>query len=129
MVRGICLLWVVVVGLALAAPAAAQGGAPPGAPILRVETEMRQEYARPGVVTGWVYNDGQNVVGLVRMKAEMLDDSGKVVGQHLGWAYGNVSPSNRAYFMIRIPPGSPPQRRVVVESYVLQSYATRPESP
>jgi hypothetical protein len=128
MVRGIGVLWVIAVGLALAAPAAAQTGGS-GAPILRVETETRQEYARPGVVTGWVYNDGEAVVGLVRMKVEMLDDSGKVVGQHLGWAYGNVSPSTRAYFMIRVPPGSPPQRRVLVESYVLQSYATRTESP
>jgi hypothetical protein len=117
------------VGLAaLAAPAAAQGVAT-GAPILRVETDARKEYSRPGVVTGWVYNDGQAVVGLIRMKVEMLDDSGKVVANHLGWAYGNVSPSSRAYFMIQVPPGSPPERRVVVESYVLQSYSPRAESP
>ena len=128
MVRGICWLSITVVGLALAAPVAAQTGSS-GAPILRVETETRQGYSRPGVVTGWVYNDGQAVVGLVRMKVEMLDDSGKVVGQHLGWAYGNVSPTTRAYFMIQVPPGSPPQRRVVVESYVLQSYVPRSESP
>jgi hypothetical protein len=129
MVRALGMFCIMVLGLvALAAPAVAQSGNA-GAPILRVEPEVRQEYARPGVVTGWIYNDGQAVAGLVRMKAEMLDDTGKVVAEHLGWAYGNVAPNGRAYFMIRVPPNSPPQRRVLVESYVLQSYAPRAESP
>ena len=129
MLRAIGTVCVMVVGLAtLAAPATAQRG-DPGGPILRVEAETRKDHARPGSVTGWIYNDGQGVAGLVRMKVEMLDDSGKVVAEHIGWAYGNVSPSGRAYFMIPVPPSSPAQRRVIVESYVLQSYATRSESP
>lgn len=129
MARGIAMVCLMVVGLAaLAVPAAAQRS-DSSAPILRVETESNKEYARPGVVTGWIYNDGQATAGLVRMKVEMLDDSGKIVAEHLGWAYGNVAPSGRAYFMIRVPPNSPPQRRVLVESYVLQSVTVRTESP
>jgi hypothetical protein len=112
-----------VAGEATAQPAGTRG------PVLRVEPEMRTEYSRPGFVTGWVYNDGQGVAGLVRMKVEILDDSGARVGEHIGWAYGNVTPGGRAYFMIPIPPRSPANRRVVVESFVLQSLEAPSQSP
>ena len=99
-------------------------------PVFRVEPEARSDHSRPGFVTGWVYNDGQGVAGLVRMKVEMLDDSGKRVAEHVGWAYGNVNPGGRAYFMIPVPPQSPPTRRVTVESFVLQSFgAAGAQSP
>jgi hypothetical protein len=110
----------------LTAPAAAQRPDPRG-PVFRVEPETRTDYVRPGSVTGWLYNDGQGVAGLVRMRVEILDGSGKVLSEHFGWAYGNVTPGGRAYFMIPIPAQSPPDRRVTVESYVLQSVTT--ESP
>jgi hypothetical protein len=90
-------------------------------PVFRVEPEMRSDHTRPGFVTGWVYNDGQGVAGLVKMKVEMLDDSGQRVSEHAGWAYGNVPAGGRAYFMIPVPPQSPPNRRVTVDSFVLQS--------
>jgi len=107
--------------------AAAQAQPRPGflGPVFRVEPETRGDHVRQGFVTGWVYNDGQGVAGLVRMKVEMLDAAGNVTGQHVGWAYGNVTPRGRAYFMIPIPPQSAPERRVTVESFILQSY----ESP
>ena len=58
----------------------ASGQAPPGfrGPVFRVEPEVRSEFRRAGYVTGWIYNDGQGVAGLVRMKVQMLDESGKV---------------------------------------------------
>jgi hypothetical protein len=114
------------------AAVAALGQAPPGfrGPVFRVEPETRSEFRRTGYVTGWVYNDGQGIAGLVRMKVQMLDESGKVVAEHIGWAYGNVTAGGRAYFMIPIPPQSPPERRVVVDSWVIQSYGEgRSESP
>ena len=112
--------------LAIALPAMAQSRGP----VFRVEPEKRTDHTRPGFVTGWLYNDGQGVAGLVRMKVEMLDDSGKVVAEHVGWAYGNVSPGGRAYFMIPVPPKSPPERRVTVESFIMQSAPTSTrESP
>ena len=111
--------------LATAQPPAGFSG-----PVFRVEPETRSDHTRPGYVTGWVYNDGQGVAGLVRMRVEMLDGSGKTVAQHMGWAYGNVSPGGRAYFMIPIPPQSPPDRRVTVESFVLQAFGrSQSESP
>jgi hypothetical protein len=104
-----------VAGSAAAQPAGFRG------PVLRVEPDARTEFTRPGFVTGWVYNDGQGVAGLVRMKVETLDDAGARVDEHIGWAYGNVNPGGRAYFMIPIPPRSSANRRVIVESFVLQS--------
>jgi len=112
--------------LAIALPAMAQSRGP----VFRVEPEGRSDHTRPGFVTGWLYNDGQGVAGLVRMKVEMMDDSGKVVAEHIGWAYGNVSPGGRAYFMIPVPPKSPTTRRVTVESFIMQSAPTSTsESP
>ena len=111
---------------AAALPASAQ--APPRfrGPVFRVEPETRSEFRRTGFVTGWIYNDGSGVAGLVRLKAQMLDETGKVVAEHVGWAYGNVTAGGRAYFMIPIPPQSPPERRVVVDSWVIQSYGESP---
>ena len=112
-----------------AVPATAQPRADFRGPVFRVEPEARTTHSRPGFVTGWVYNDGQGVAGLVRMKCEMLDGSGKVVGEHIGWAYGNVTPGGRAYFMIPVPPQSGAERRVIVESFVLQSFGEQSQSP
>jgi hypothetical protein len=107
-------------------PALAQPPSGFRGPAFRVEPEMRSEQRRAGFVTGWIYNDGQGVAGLVRMKCQMLDETGKVVAEHIGWAYGNVAPGGRAYFMIPIPPQSPPERRVTVDSWVIQSYMESP---
>src|SRR5207253_112586 len=110
----------------------ALGQAPTGfrGPVFRVEPEVRSEFRRAGYVTGWIYNDGQGVAGLVRMKVQMLDESGKVVSEHIGWAYGNVTAGGRAYFLIPIPPESPPERRGTGGSGGVQVYppAARPPS-
>jgi hypothetical protein len=110
-------------GSATAQPAGFRG------PVFRVESEPRSDDVRAGFVRGWVYNDGEGVAGLVRMRVEMLDGSGKVVAEHIGWAYGNVPPGGRAYFMIPLPPQSPPERRVTVDSFVLQAFEAQPQSP
>ena len=73
-----------------------------------------------GAIAGWVYNDSRETVGLVRMRLEVLDDSGKVVGNQMGWAYGNLRPGDRAYFRIPLPEQKG-TRRITVESFVIQS--------
>jgi hypothetical protein len=123
--RSVFGLTLVIAVSSAAGPVIAQPPAGFRGPVFRVEPETRSDHTRPGFVTGWIYNEGQGVAGLVRMRVEMLDGSGKVVAQHVGWAYGNVAPGGRAYFMIPIPPQSPPERRVSVDSFVLQSF----ESP
>src|SRR5262245_50321078 len=130
MLRSMVTAAMLVVALgATALPASAQAPAGFRGPVFRVEPETRSEFRRTGFVTGWIYNDGQGVAGLVRLKAQMLDETGKVLSEHVGWAYGNVSPGGRAYFMIPIPPQSPPDRKVVVDSWVIQSYGSASESP
>ena len=131
MVRRRLMLLLLAAGILAALPASAQPRPGFRGPVFRVEPETRSEQTRAGFVTGWVYNDGQGVAGLVKMKVQMLDGSGKAVAEHTGWAYGNVPPGGRAYFMIPVPPQSPPDRRVTVDSFVLQSYADKPgtESP
>ena len=109
-------------GSAAAQPAGFRG------PVFRVELETPSAHARRGFVRGWVYNDGDGVAGFLRMRVEILDGSGNVIAKHTGWAYGNVAPAGRAYFMIPIPPQSPPERRVTVESFLLQAFET-PQSP
>ena len=130
MLRSMVTAAMLVVALGVAAlPASAQAPAGFRGPVFRVEPETRSEFRRTGFVTGWIYNDGQGVAGLVRLKCQMLDETGKVVSEHVGWAYGNVSPGGRAYFMIPIPPQSPSERKVVVDSWVIQSYGSGTESP
>ena len=73
-----------------------------------------------GAVAGWVYNDGRETVGLLRMRMDVLDESGKVVAVERGWAYGNIRPGDRTYF--RVPaPSQPGTRKIYVESFVIQS--------
>ena len=103
-----------------AVPATAQSSADPRGPVFRIEEDTGAPHTRRGVVAGWLYNEGQGVVGLVRMRVELLDPSGRVVGEHLGWAYGNVPPGGRAYFRVSVP-NDAQGRRISVESFVLQS--------
>jgi hypothetical protein len=102
------------------APAVGQstGGAP--GPVFRI---VEDPEPRRGVVSGWLYNDGQGVVGLVRLRLETLDESGRVLSEHFGWAYGNVPPGGRAYFRIATT-RTTATRRISVESFVLQSLQT-----
>jgi hypothetical protein len=60
------------------------------------------------------------MVGLVRLRLEVVDESGKVVATQLGWAYGNLRPGDRAYFRIPLP-DQKGTRRITVESFVVQS--------
>lgn len=95
--------------------AAAQTASPSS---FRVEED--REAPTRGAVAGWVYNDSREMVGLVRLRMEIVDEGGKVVGTQQGWAYGNLRPGDRAYFRIPIPEQKG-TRRISVESFVVQS--------
>ena len=82
--------------------------------------EEDREAPTRGAVAGWVYNDSREMVGLVRLRMEVVDETGKVVGSQQGWAYGNLRPGDRAYFRIPIPEQKG-TRRITVESFVVQS--------
>src|SRR5262249_55154652 len=97
------------------APAFAQSTSGGARPVFRIEADAEP---RRGVVSGWLYNDGGAVVGLVRLRLETLDTSGQVLGEYFGWAYGNVPPGGRAYFRISTSPTQAASRRISVESFV-----------
>ncbi len=68
-------------------------------------------------VQGYVYNDGNFRAGGVRLRVEVLDDSGKVIGEAFGWVYGDVLPQGRAYFAVPVPKRGAAYR-VTVMSFV-----------
>jgi len=82
--------------------------------------EVDREAPTRGAVAGWLYNDSREMVGLVRLRLEVVDESGKVLATQLGWAYGNLRPGDRAYFRIPLP-DQKGTRRITVESFVVQS--------
>ena len=100
-------------------PAAAQS-----TPAFRIEQDVDAP-ARGSVVVGYVYNEGRRAVGLVRLRAEVLDPDGKVIGEGLGWVYGNIMPGGRGYFRIAVPTTSGRYRFQVV-SFVNQSTEESP---
>lgn len=101
-----------------AAAVGAQAPAPPGMERFRVE-EDRDAPTR-GALAGWLYNNGRDTVGLVRLRLDVLDEAGAVIAVQRGWAYGNLRPGDRAFFRIPLP-DRPGTRRIVVESFVIQS--------
>jgi hypothetical protein len=82
--------------------------------------EVDREAPTRGAIAGWLYNDSREMVGLVRLRLEVVDESGKVVATQLGWAYGNLRPGDRAYFRIPLPEQKG-TRRITVDSFVVQS--------
>lgn len=111
--------WLVAVGLlTLCLGGVTAAGAQAGMERFRVE-EDRDAPTR-GALAGWLYNDGRDTVGLVRLRLDVLDESGAVIAVQRGWAYGNLRPGDRAFFRIPIP-DRPGTRRIVVESFVVQS--------
>lgn len=113
---GVRLVVALLLVLASAAPAAAQARSSTGT--FRVEEDASAPTR--GAVVGWVYNQGRETVGLLRLRMDVLDESGQVVAVQRGWAYGNLRPGDRAYFRIPLP-DRPGRRVVVVESFVIQS--------
>jgi len=116
-VLAVALLAFVAAGAPMLGPqiAGAQSASPSS---FRVEVD--REAPTSGAVAGWLYNDSREMVGLVRLRLEVVDESGKVVATQLGWAYGNLRPGDRAYFRIPLP-DQKGTRRITVESFVVQS--------
>lgn len=109
-------------GAALMLCAAASVEAQSSTPSQMGDFRVEEDTGAPtrGAVAGWVYYNGRETVGLLRMRIDVLDDSGKVVAVERGWAYGNIRPGDRTYF--RVPaPSQPGTRKIYVESFVIQS--------
>jgi hypothetical protein len=58
---------------------------------------------RGPAIAGWLYNDNGFGVTNVRVRVDVLDGGGGVVGTGEGWVYGNVPALGRAYFFVQVP--------------------------
>jgi len=82
---------------------------PPGHAQAPPDQIFRIEYGREAVprggwaVEGYVNNDSNYRVSGVRLRVQVLDEAGAVVGESFGWVYGNVPAAGRAYFVVPVP--------------------------
>jgi hypothetical protein len=93
----------VVLAIALLAGSAVGGEPVPAGSDFRVEAETDPLSRRGPGVTGWLYNDRGYGVSNVRLRVEVLDASGQVLGVGEGWLYGNVPGRGRGYFFVSVP--------------------------
>ena len=121
--------WLVAVGvagvcaLALADVAAAQSAEADTAKALRVEWKPSTQ--RRGI-EGFVYNDSQYRIGLMRLKLQMRDGAAAPTETH-AWVYGNISAQGRSPFFARLnQPGEVVD--VTIESFRLIAREGIPDS-
>lgn len=108
--------------LAGAGSAAAQGFGRPADVDLRVEWADGADRRGQPRVTGYVYNQraGSYAVG-VQLLVEALDASGRVVGSTTGSVLGEVPPSGRSYFEVKAPTKAA-SYRVTLQSFSWRAY-------
>lgn len=87
--------------LSTASPGLAQTPAP--SEIFKVEYGKEAVPRAGWAVEGYVTNDSRYRVTGVRLRVEILDETGVVVGQALGWVYGNIAAGGRSYFVVPVP--------------------------
>jgi hypothetical protein len=69
----------------------------------RVDADFDQISRRGPAVSGWLYNDRGYAVSNVRLRVEVMDATGGVLGTGEGWLYGNVPGRGRGYFFVVVP--------------------------
>jgi len=75
----------------------------------------KQPVPRGGwAVEGYVNNSSRYLMSGVRLRVQVVDESGAVIGESFDWVYGNVPASGRAYFTVSIPKRGADYRITVV---------------
>jgi hypothetical protein len=98
-VAGVAVLLVVALA---AASALAQETVPAGG-AFRAAPEPDLLGRRGAAVVGWLYNDDRAGVTNVRVRVDVLDASGQIVGSGEAYVYGSVPANGRAYFFVPVP--------------------------
>lgn len=92
----------------------------------RVDWERRTGFWRPAI-EGYIYNDSEYRIGNVRLRVEVIDGSGQVVGEKTAWCYGVIDAYSRGYFVAPLPePGQ--TYRITVHSFDMLARRA-PEAP
>jgi len=91
----------------------------PSPQAFQVEWQARAGHMKPGI-EGYVYNPSNYRVGSVRLKIEVLDNTGRVIREQFAWVYGVIDAGGRAYFLLQ-PLGREETCRIAVESFDLLS--------
>ena len=75
----------------------------PAGESFRAEAEPDLLGRRGPAIVGWLYNDRASGVSNVRVRVDVLDGGGQVVGTGEAYVYGNVPAHGRAYFFVPVP--------------------------
>jgi len=108
----IVVLWVALVG----SPADAQPAGSSSDPRFRVDWELDPPGRRGTTVTGYVYNNGLEMVRQVQLRIEAVDAAGAVVAERYHWVVGDIAAGGRAFFTGLAPTG-PTSYRVSIASF------------
>src|SRR5437899_2184518 len=100
----------------------------PTAESFRIEWARRPGWMRPGT-DGYLYNESRWRVTNVRIRAQVVDGSGRVVRETVVSVFGNAVPGTRTFFAL--PPLADGEGfRLTVTSFDLISReSSSPESP
>lgn len=107
--------WVVMAGVLALSPACSQAAGPleplvvGWERIFKLDWEAAQAGGRP-VVRGYVANDSPYSVTRIQLLVEALDESGRVLGQRVGWVPGAMAGFDRRYFELPAPQPAPAYR-------------------
>jgi hypothetical protein len=101
------------------AGARAQGSAADIARYFRVEVSPDAVPRGGWAVEGYVYSTHPYRVNGVRVRVEVLDESGQVVHQANGWVPGDVPSGGRAYFYVSVPSRGASYRAQVLSFFLV----------
>jgi hypothetical protein len=102
--------------------AAAQVSGRPAETDLRVEWTASEDRRGRPIVSGYVYDQRAGSYATnVRLLVEALDASSQVVGSTTGYVMGDVPPSSRSYFEVRVP-AKAASYRVTIQSFFWRAY-------
>ena len=91
-------LTMLLLGLTLTAPAAAQAPAACGS--FRVEWNHGEQSPTPSRLEGFVYNESRCSVTDVRLHVVAVDTAGHPVAETSGWVLGDIQGGARGYFVV-----------------------------
>ncbi|HXD96798.1 MAG TPA: FxLYD domain-containing protein [Candidatus Acidoferrum sp.] len=69
----------------------------------RAEAEPDLLGRRGRAIVGWLYNDRGVAYTNVRVRVDVLDSGGRIVGSGEAYIYGNVPAHGRSYFFVPVP--------------------------